>query len=87
MLCNMSNNNENNINIYPKSWELYDGREYDKWNQSSHYITGDNGKQNIIVMIMRMIQMYIYNENSKKIRAQECSDDNMIAGMASTEIH
>ena len=35
----MSNNNENNINIYPKSWELYDGREYDKWNQSSHYRT------------------------------------------------
>ena len=35
----MSNNNENYINIYPKSWELYDGREYDEWNQSSHYIT------------------------------------------------
>ena len=31
--------------------------------------------------------MYIHNENSKKVRAQECSDDNMIAGMASTEIH
>ena len=31
--------------------------------------------------------MYTYNENSKKIRAQECSDDSMIAGMASTEIH
>ena len=36
---------------------------------------------------MRKIQKYIYNENSKKIRAQECSDDNMIAGMASTEKH
>ena len=36
---------------------------------------------------MRMIQKYIHNENSKKIRAQECSDDNMIAGMASTEKH
>ena len=36
---------------------------------------------------MRMIQKYIYNENSKKVRAQECIDDNMIAGMASTEIH
>ena len=31
--------------------------------------------------------MYIHNENSKKVRAQECSDDNMIAGMASTEKH
>ena len=36
---------------------------------------------------MRMIQKYIHNDNSKKIRAQECSDDNMMAGMASTEIH
>ena len=36
---------------------------------------------------MRMIQKYIYHENSKKIRAQECSDNNMISGMASTEKH
>ena len=58
-------------------------------NEINHHITLQdiNVQENIIVIIMRMIQKYIYNENSKKIRAQECSDDNMIAGMASTEIH
>ena len=67
--------------------------EENKTNEINHHITSHyrtlmlNDKENIIVIIKRMIQKYIYNENSKKIRAQECSDDNIIAGMASTEIH
>ena len=32
-------------------------------------------------------EVSLWWKSSKKIRAQECSDDNMIAGMASTEIH
>ena len=58
---------------------------------TSHHITLQDinvkGKENIIIIMKRKNQKYIHNENSKKIRAQECRDDSMIAGMASTEIH